>query len=153
MPIPLGQRPHIGGGEHAPLHVNPHARIDQEAHGSRMPLSSRLPLHRPFRLSASHVAAASSGKVRYRSAMASGALCCAGPGRRRATCWRFLSITISSPSIASRSNTRRRLRAKWVAVIVFNHPPQCTKYDLIRVYHSSGWTLPSAHLFAGTLAN
>jgi len=36
----------------------------------------------------------------------------AGPGRRRATCWRFLSMTIPSPSTANRSNTRRRLRAR-----------------------------------------
>ncbi len=86
-----------------------------------MPLSSRLPFHRPFRLSASQVAAASSGRVRCRSAIASSAVCWAGPGRSRATCWRFLSITISSPSMANRSNTRRRLRAKSVAVMVFNH--------------------------------
>src|ERR1700739_2769048 len=45
--LAVGQRLHIGGGEDAPLHVNPHGGVHQEAHGSRMPLSSRLPLHRP----------------------------------------------------------------------------------------------------------
>src|ERR1017187_7345457 len=60
----VGQRVHIGGGQNAPLHIDPHARVDQECHGSRRPLSSRSPFLRPLRLSASHVAAAPLVRVR-----------------------------------------------------------------------------------------
>src|SRR5271157_4188412 len=60
----LGERPDIGGSENAPLHVNPHAGVSQEGHGLRTPLIQSAPSTAPFLLSASHVAPASSGRVR-----------------------------------------------------------------------------------------
>src|SRR5690242_9919569 len=108
----------IGRGQQPAFHVDPDAGIHQEAHGSRTPLGSRSPSRPLARLSASQVAAASSGKVRYTSARASSAVSRPGPGTRRAT-WRWLrSITISSRSTASRSRISLRLRASSVAVMV-----------------------------------
>ncbi len=55
-------------------------------------------------------------------------------GRRRATCSRLRSTTISSPSMIERSSTCRRLRANSVAVIVFINAPHYVTSDSIRVY-------------------
>src|SRR5450759_5116219 len=76
-------RSNIRGGQRSLFDIDPDAGIDQETHGSRTSLSSRpakacLPL-------SNHPVAASSGSVRYRSAIASSAVCRAVPGRMRAT--------------------------------------------------------------------